>query len=435
VRFFTLFILIYGIYLGFAEPENRFTTAIFWSLFWSFFMTITLPTFGRVFCMVCPHGFAGKYISKIGLNKTLPKSLQNPFIGLGLIFIAYWIPVYLFPKFYKDSFNTAVLFGVLTIFAFLIFYIYKNMSYCKYFCPIGAINRAFAKVSFTFLSTEKTSCATCKTFECAKSCSWNLNPSNFEKNNSMNDCTLCMDCANSCEAVQFEVKKPSHSLLSPMKKAYSFEIWTYILAIGVISYTMQFHHGLGHSAIGNELPWAIIGNEIKAFFEGIITFKIDYTGGVALAFGLFSAIFLSTFGLFLASKSLKQSYKETFLNLGYALAPLMIVGSLSHSVEFFFLHYYSNLMNSISDILNLNIIFEPLANRRLDPWLKFFTLFKLLAVILAFYILYARLKFVESSFFRKFLAFIFASLPMFFYIFASVFTIYVFITYGAMRHS
>ncbi len=84
IQLLTLILFVYGVYLGFKEPEaeNRFTRYLFWGLFWSLFMVVTLSTFGRIFCGICPHGFLGKYITKFGLKKELPKFLQNRYMEL-----------------------------------------------------------------------------------------------------------------------------------------------------------------------------------------------------------------------------------------------------------------------------------------------------------------------------------------------------------------
>ncbi|MFN3976760.1 MAG: 4Fe-4S binding protein [Aquificaceae bacterium] len=104
-RLLTLFLLIYAIAYGFINPtkENIFTNAVFWSIFWPFFMVISLPTLGNVFCMVCPHGFLGKHITKIGLKRRPPKWLANPYIGLiGSNILAYWFVIYTFPGFLRS---------------------------------------------------------------------------------------------------------------------------------------------------------------------------------------------------------------------------------------------------------------------------------------------------------------------------------------------
>jgi hypothetical protein len=94
-------------------------------------MVTTLSTFGRIFCGVCPHGFIGKYITKIGLKRKLPNFLQNPFIGVFLLFIGWWFVYYMYPEFYKTPFATAMLFFVMTLIAVVFYYVYDEMAYCK----------------------------------------------------------------------------------------------------------------------------------------------------------------------------------------------------------------------------------------------------------------------------------------------------------------
>ena len=212
-------LFLYAIYFGYTHTgkDNLFTWAVFWGIFWSLFMVITLPTLGRVFCGICPHGFMGKYITKFGLKKTMPKWMQNPYIGVFLLVIGWWGIYYMFPGIYRTAMGTAIMFTVMTLVSFIVFFLYKDMSYCKYVCPIGTLTRAYSKLSFTWLGTYKSACNECKTFECATACPYNLKPFTFDKRNSMTDCTLCMDCSSACEAVSFKVKKPSFSMFSNFK--------------------------------------------------------------------------------------------------------------------------------------------------------------------------------------------------------------------------
>jgi len=75
LRVTVVFFFFHAILYGFANPtkENLFTGALFWGIFWALFIVATLPSFGRIFCGICPHGFLGKYITKLGLQKTMPK--------------------------------------------------------------------------------------------------------------------------------------------------------------------------------------------------------------------------------------------------------------------------------------------------------------------------------------------------------------------------
>ena len=151
IRLFLLVFFIVALTYGFLNPSPRtfhFNVSIFWSLFWPFFMVVSLGTFGALFCGVCPHGFVGKYLTKYGLKHTMPLWMQNPLIGLGFLVLFYWLMLYLFPDILKSPLAASAFFGAFTVLALLSFFLFKDMSYCKYLCPIGSITASFSKVSF-----------------------------------------------------------------------------------------------------------------------------------------------------------------------------------------------------------------------------------------------------------------------------------------------
>jgi len=427
-----LTLFIYAIVFGILFPtkeENIFTTAVFWSLFWPFFIVVTLSTFGRVFCGICPHGFMGKYITKFGLKKKMPKSLANPFIGLTLLIVGFWFVYYIYPEAYKSPLAAAIFFIVLTLISVVFFYIYKDMSYCKSICPIGTLMRGFSKISFTTLGTYEESCKDCKTFECASACSYNLKPFTFDKRSSMTDCTLCMDCSSACEAVSFKLVKPSSSLFDKfqIKKA---EVWAFILITAAITITMSFHHALGRVAIADSFPWVQMG----AYLEKTIAISgLDYVGASALFLALLITISLVYTGMFIASKVLKEDFNKVFYTLGYAFAPLFIIGGLSHTYEFFFLHHYSDIANGFIQGFGIQTDEVKALATRKDTWTRIFSLMNHIAVIWALVIMYKRVNFFDASKLAKGVAFISASFLILFYLGLNVYKVYAFKTYGAKK--
>ena len=427
-----LALFVYAIIFGIIYPtkeENIFTTTVFWSLFWPLFVVVTLSTLGRVFCGICPHGFIGKYITKYGLKKKMPKQLANPFIGVSLLLIGFWVVYYIYPSAYKTPIATAIFFIILTLIAVIFFYIYDDMSYCKYICPIGTMMRSFSKVSFTTLGTYQDTCKSCTTFECADACTYNLKPFTFDKRASMTDCTLCMDCSSACEAVSFKLVKPSQSLFKnfQIKKA---EVWAYILITAAITITMSFHHALGRVAIADEFIWSKMG----AFLESKIAIAgLDYVGISALFLAMLSTISLVYIGMFIASKVLKEDFKKVFYTLGYAFAPLFIIGGLSHTYEFFFVHHYSDIANGFMQGFFISgAEVEPLATRK-DSWVKIFGVLNHVAVIWAFIIMAKRVNFFKASKTAKTVAFISASSLIIFYLVLNLYKGYAFKTYGAKK--
>jgi len=419
--------IVYGFYND--TKENLFTKGLFWGLFWPFFMVISLSTFGRIFCGICPHGFIGKYITKYGLNKKMPKWLQNPFIGLLILIIGWWAVYYAYPGFFRTPYATAMMFTLLTVVAVIFYFLYDNMSYCKYICPIGAVTRGFSKMSFTWLGTYKSACDECKTFDCAKACSANLKPFVFDKTNSMQDCTLCMDCSEACEAVSFKLVKPSSNLFGKIKP-HKAEVWAFLLIIASITITMGFHHALARSAIVDEFIWS----KTALYFKEFINFgTADAVGIFAFIYAMIFTLIAAVIGMFISSKILNKPFEKIFYTLSYAFAPLFIIGGLSHMGEFFFYHYASDIVNAYIQAFSIDTEYmKPLASRK-DKWVHVFTVFNHIAVLWAIIIMIGRLKHIDASKIRKVFAFPFAAALIFFYLGLNLYKGYVFKEYGVKK--
>lgn len=428
IRIAVALLFFYAVFYGFMNPakENIFTGAVFWVLFWPLFMLLTLPTFGRIFCGICPHGFLGKYITALGLKKTMPKWMQNRYIGIFLLIVGWWGAYYVFPGFLTSPLGTAGLFAGMTAVAFIVYYSYKDMSYCKYICPIGTMCRAYDKLSFIKLETYTDSCRECKTFECASSCPYHLKPFSFAAKNHTDDCTLCMECANACEAVKFKFTKPAH-ILGQKFKALNAEVWAYILILAAIPVSMTFAHGLERSTIAQEMIW----NKTAAFFG-----MGEYGVGFAFVYAIVLSVFFAVLGLWLASLVLKKDFNTTFSTLGYAFAPLFILGSLGHTLEMFFVKDYATLVKGFAQAFGFAAEAMPLAKRG-DAWLHYFGFLRWIGVIWTQILLYKRLKLIDSTRMRKIFGYIFASLLVIFFIGINIYRGYVFKVYGvkAADHS
>jgi len=426
IRIAVLALFLSAVYFGLlytSKAENPYTTAVFWSLFWPFFMIVSLILLGPAFCGICPHGFIGKYITKFGLKKEMPQWLKKRTNGLIVLIILYWIPLYLFPGILKTPWIASLLFLVLTLFAMAGYYLYKEMSYCTYLCPIGAVTKAYGKMGAVQLRTYQSECVTCKTFECASVCDTKLQPFLFEKRNSMRDCTLCMDCANACEAVSFSVTKPSQTLFEKINDRHHDFTWVYILLLAIITITMRFHHGLGHSSIKDTLPWTHTGIWLQSFMPA----SVDWVGFSALSMALFMTFFLVGVGFKLASSVLNVPFKSFLHDNIYALAPLMIIGSLSHVGTFFFIHYASDISNAFYWLIGSAQSMKPLASMR-EGWVHIFSLLGYVGVIWSGLILYKRIAMYQKPFLARVSAWLLGSMMLWFYLFLLVLQMMV------MRH-
>ena len=433
LRTMVALLFFYAIFMGFYDTskENIFTTALFWGIFWPFFIVTTLPTFGRIFCGICPHGFLGKYITRYGMKKSMPKWMQNRFIGIMLLFLGWWGIYYAFPGVYRTPLGTALLFGVMTLVAFVLYYLYKDMSYCKYICPIGTALRGYGKLSFTWFGSYGSACGECKTFDCAKSCPYGLSPFNFNRKNSMDDCTLCMECTHACEAINFKFVPPGYAIYRKFKTLKA-EVWVYILILAAIPISMAFHHGLGRSNIADHMLWVKTAN----FFEGFIDFgHINAVGLFAFLYATLFTVAAAVTGMWIASKILKKDFNSVFYTLGYAFAPLFILASMAHAWEYFFTGNSARIVEGLAWGFGIDVDVEPLAKRG-DTWLQVFHLFRWLAVVWALYILYRRMAFIESSKIRKTAAYPFAAMLILFFVGVNLYRDHAIDTYGRKaRHA
>lgn len=420
VRLIVLAMLASAIYFGFVYPtqqQNPYTGALFWSLFWPFFLVLTMATLGTVFCGICPHSFIGKHLNRIGPKKPLPAWLKNRWIGFGLLLVAYWVPLYIFPDVLKTPWVSALFFLMLTIVAWSMFYLYRNMAYCSSICPIGTVTSAFSKVGFTKLTTDQNHCASCRSFDCTKACEWNLRPYFFEKKNSMGDCTLCMDCSQACNAVELKLTKPSAQLWKPINTKEPMNVWVYIWLLAVISITMRFHHSLGHSSIKEQLPWVQAGR----WMENLIPLPmLDWIGVMALSMAVVSTFSIVWASFAISARIVKLPVKEFFQSAGQMMAPLMLIGALSHIGSFFFIHYASDLMNAWYWLIGSSTVAQPLASFR-DGWVHLFGLFNYLAVIWALVVLHKRLGLMQLNALKRFTVWFISAGIVWFYLFLVIF--------------
>jgi hypothetical protein len=414
VRTLAAFLFVSALWFGLqypAEADNPYTTAIFWSLFWPFFMIVSIVLIGPGFCGVCPHGVLGRFLARFGTKKEMPSWLKYRGIGLGILIAVYWIPVYLFPGLLKTPWVAAALFLGLTLLALFAFSRYKNMAYCTYLCPLGSVTKSYGKLGMVRLQTYQEACRECKTFDCAKACESGLQPYLFEKKNSMRDCTLCMDCAQACEAVSFKLVPPGKGLTGAVKDRHNMHTFVFIALLAVITVTMRFHHGLGHSPVKTQTPWYHAGQALAAYLPA----GVDWVGFAALGMALASTLLFVLGGYAVAARLLNRPFKAFLHENSYALAPMMIIGTLSHVGSFFFIHYASDLANAWYWLIGSAETMKPLASMR-DGWVHLFSLFGYIGAAWSAVILYRRLGDYGATFGKRAAAFFVSGSMIWFYL-------------------
>lgn len=435
-------LFLYAIAYGYIHPgkENLFTSAFFWSLFWPFFMIITLPFVGKLFCSACPQGTLNTYLNRFSLNMQVPEFMKNPMIGLGLNIMGYWFIIYTFPEVLRWPLFTAVYFTAFTLLALSAVLIYKKGTYCKYLCPISTPTNLFSRLAFVHLATDQKKCDGCTKSTCVTGreklmgCPVGLNPSRFEANNGSTGCTYCLKCVSACshDAVRISFRPMGSELTRLMPKPNSWEVWGFALLFGAMTIAMYFHHGLGHTKLASAMPWVQLGSYLQA--EWNVPKTVDMVG--LSAFIMAMALTVGTFLLTnrLASAALKWDLKKSMNTFGYAMIPMVAIGAISHAGAFFFVEYYHRIVNGFSQAFNLGITAQPLASFKTTPWIRLFELMPYIGVGFSFYLLYRIVRNQELTPRQKWMAYGIQALFILAFLGLLIFKTYAQLNFGGHRH-
>jgi hypothetical protein len=146
---------------------------------------------------------------------------------------------------------------------------------------------------------------------------------------------------------------------------------------------------------------------------------LDWVGFMALSMAIISTFAIVWASFALSAKWVQLPVKEYFQSVGQFMAPLMLIGALSHVGSFFFLHYASDLMNAWYWLIGSVAVAQPLASFR-DGWVHLFGLFNYLAVVWALFVLHKRLGLLSLTGTKRVMVWLLSGSIVWFYLFLVV---------------
>jgi CRP-like cAMP-binding protein/ferredoxin len=257
--------------------------AIGWPLlFFSFFFL------ARTWCSICTLAVPGKLVQAIVKpDRPTPQFIKkySGWIMALLCITVLWIE--LVWDAYSSPLLTATVILAVSAGSFIFSIFYKKRVWCRYLCPLGAINAIFAMPSVLELRANRPFCLNrCTEHVCFRGdesqsgCPMFRHPFLVDNNR---DCIMCAECVKSCNnsSIHLNLRLTPEELwdLNTPRRADSF----LVVALGAIFFPFALHGEFSSmiSQLVAQLPqWftSIPMPVVKtAFFVGIITlFQIGY---------------------------------------------------------------------------------------------------------------------------------------------------------------
>ncbi len=417
LRVATLGLLVVAIMTGLAADDARagLSVLLTWGIFWPLLTSVVTPTLGNAYCAVCPHGFVGKWLGRVGLRRSFPRHLRGVWLGLVIIVLCYWVIAYAMPGALAGSTRTtAWYFLAFSVVAFGFFYVFKDMAWCRHVCPLGRVLAVHGKVGILRITTDQAACRSCRGFECAKACSYHLSPFRFGQRNNMDACTLCTDCVTACDSVDLVVRRPGQTLKYEIMGQDRHEMWVFLVILAVAGVGVQFLHGLQHTPLKDHLPWNVAG----AWLHGLAALDaklFDLSRFLALVLALVLTLAMGAWAYRQAARVTGRSWQETANGLACALAPLAVIGLVPHAVTIFATRNAHALANEASARLGLGWSAAPLAQRG-DVWLGWLGVLPYLAMLWTLWLVWQRAGLLAATTKRHWLVWAYGSVPVWLYI-------------------
>jgi transcriptional regulator with AAA-type ATPase domain/polyferredoxin len=348
-----LLITVFFLFLGPTDPKSNLGLTLGWYIGWPL-MFFSFFFLARTWCSVCSLAVPGTLLQNI----VKPKRKTSPFIKnysgwimAVLCVLVFWIEIV------WDAYNNPYLTGgiilIITLGSILFSVLFSRRSWCRYLCPLGAVNAIFAMPSVVELRSNRHVCLNrCQNHSCftgdgdAAGCPMFRHPYLVDNNR---DCIMCAKCIKSCgySSIQLNLRLAPQELwaLETPRRADSF----LIVSMGAIIF-----------------PFALQSD----FFQLIDRLvMIAGNAGVTLPFHLvasflfFALILLFQVGYYLMV-TIQSLYAKIDKNLllplfGYGAIPLILGGYMALHLEFF-VSGAGRIVPNIQELVGMHFSYDNL---------------------------------------------------------------------------
>mgnify|MGYP001340838879 CR=1 FL=1 len=348
-----LLITILFLFFGPANAESNLGLTIAWYIGWPL-MFFSFFFLSRTWCSVCSLAVPGTLLQNIVKpTRNTPLFIKNysGWIMAGLCILVFWVEIVW--NAYDSPWLTGGIILVITLGSVLFSVLFARRSWCRYLCPLGAVNAIFSMPSVVELRSNRHVCLNrCQSHTCFRGeadregCPMFRHPYLVDNNR---DCIMCAKCIKNCEnsSIQLNLRLAPQELWDEEnpRRADLF----FIVAMGAIFFPFALLQDFTLFAtwladlcgsLGWQPPYAVAASAL--FFLNILVFQLGYSLMV-----------------WIQSRYVKMDRKMLLPLFGYGFIPLILGGFMSLHLEFF-VRGAGRIIRNIKELFGLHPNYEQI---------------------------------------------------------------------------
>lgn len=324
-----LLVTVFSLFFGTTAPGSNIGLTMGWIIGWPL-MFFSFFFLARIWCSVCPLAAPGIFLQNlIKPSRRAPAFIKqySGWIMAILCILVFWVEVVW--NAYDSPYLTGAILLAITMGSIISSVLFSRRAWCRYMCPLGAVNAIFSMPAIIELRANQDVCLKqCKKHSCfsgdtvSEGCPMYRHPYLVDNNR---DCIMCGQCIKDCNngSIQLNLRLAPVELwgLAIPRKADSF------LIVSMVAIFFPFAMNPTFTDLTTQLVSiaAINGLALNEHLAASILF--------------FTLIFIFQTGYFLLVEAqcfLVKMNKKTFRHLlGYGFIPLILGGFMAFHLEIF----------------------------------------------------------------------------------------------------
>ena len=301
------------------SPETNIGLVLSWSIGWPL-MLFSFFFLGRIWCSVCSLSLPGNVAQLfVRPQHNIPQVLKDYSGWIMAVFciLVFWVEL-VWDAYQNTKLTGLIILGII-VGSFIFSVLFKRRAWCRYVCPLGALNAIFAMPSVMELRANRQLCInTCQSRLCYQGdevhegCPMFRHPFLVDNNR---DCTLCGNCVKNCphDSIQVNLRIAPLELwhIQAPRVADSF----LVVSLSAIFFPLLRH---------------------RDFLQLSAGYSMEHLAGSSMLFGLI-AVFVAIYSLFSRQQAriTGKSFRYIFAATGYGFIPLVLGGFLAVYFEMF----------------------------------------------------------------------------------------------------